>query len=67
MLFALELSKISLWANSDESFLKYLQKKEFFKKNMNTYFIVKKLRNSFKNQVDDFDKWYITMGDSDVF
>mgnify|MGYP001177428775 CR=1 FL=1 len=62
-----KLSKISLWANSDESFLKYLQKKEFFKKNMNTYFIVKKLRNFFKNQVDDYDKWYITMGDSDVF
>jgi hypothetical protein len=62
-----KLLKISLWANSDKDFLKYLQKNRFVEQEMNTYFIVKKLENSFKNQIYDFDKWYITMGDSDVF
>ena len=62
-----KLSRISLWANSDKNFLKYLQKNRFVEKEMNTYFIIKELENSYKNKIPSFDKWYITMGDSDVF
>jgi predicted acetyltransferase len=62
-----KLSKISLWVNGNKKFSRYLQSIGFFEKEMNTYFVIKNLDKSFKNQMTNSDKWYITMGDSDVF
>ena len=60
--------KISLWVNRNLAFSTFLKSLGFSEIETETYFCVKTL-NELNSNVDhlNFDNWYITMSDSDVF
>jgi len=63
-----KLDKLTLWSNRNLDFFKYLQKNGFSEYPMENYFIIKTLSNAegFK-EILNFNNWYTTMSDSDVF
>jgi hypothetical protein len=67
--FALDynIKEISLWVPKYTSFYKHLKKNNFKEKEIETYFIIKKLNDKSDQYIKKFKNWYITMGDSDVF
>jgi len=63
-----DCDKISLWTNRKSFFFEYLKTLGFNDNSIETYFVVKIL-NSNKHEHDymNFDNWFITMSDSDVY
>ncbi len=63
-----KLSKITLWINPNLNFSKYLKSINFSKEFTSSYFLVKQLSNKINSKIfHNFNNWYITMSDSDVF
>jgi len=63
-----KLSKITLWCNPTLDFFKYLKSVGFYKDLPHSYFFVKKLSDKLNPKIfSNFNSWYITMSDSDVF
>ncbi|MCH7561818.1 MAG: hypothetical protein IIC67_10730, partial [Thaumarchaeota archaeon] len=63
-----KLDKLTLWSNKTLDFHKYLQKNGFSEYPMENYFIIKTLSSAeeFK-EILNYNNWYMTMSDSDVF
>jgi len=63
-----KISKISLWVNPTLKFYHYLLKIGFVKTPMETFFITKILSDKLDPfSLNNFNNWYITMADSDIF
>ena len=62
------IPQLTLWVNRTLSLYNFLTKIGFREKPMENYFVVKLLsrENEFFS-AENYDEWYITMGDSDVF
>jgi predicted acetyltransferase len=62
------LSNLTLWINRQLPLYSFLQNIGFHTSEQSTYFVVKKLNPiKFDKILFDYNKWYITMGDSDVY
>ena len=59
------LNSLTLWSNH-ENFLNFLNQKSVDISPQETFFIIKILKEPFEN-LKNFQNWYITMSDSDVF
>lgn len=63
-----KLDKLTLWANRNLAFFKYLQKKGFSESPMENYFMLKSLSNEkVSKDILNYNNWYITMADAEVF
>jgi len=62
------LSNLTLWVNRQLPLYSFLQNIGFHASEQLTYFIVNKLNPiKFDRILFDYDKWYLTMGNSDVY
>lgn len=61
------LPELTLWSNPSLSLHKHLIKLGFYERPTETYFIIKNLSNRLGNNFENFENWYITMGDSDNY
>ena len=62
------LSKITFWINGLNSFNSYIKKFDYKKNPMENNFILKKLQDKKEiKELSNFENWYLTMSDSDVF
>ncbi len=62
------IEKLTLWCNKTLPFYDFLLQKKFYTEPMQTYFVLKALSTQIESKnMGDFDNWYLTMSDSDVF
>jgi len=63
-----DVHHLTLWINRKLSLFSFLKKIGFEEYVQPTYFVVKSLHeNKFDEQLFNYDNWYITMGNSDVY